>query len=173
MSSRTIVIIGFMGAGKSSVGRELARLLNCRAVDLDSWIAERERRSSADIIKRDGEAAFRRMETQALREVLREVTGGVSEVVAVGGGAWTLAENRKLIAQHEAFTIWLDAPFELCWQRIEESDEQRPLARSREQAQVLYVTRRPVYKLAAARIPVHENDSAEEIAKRVAGFLAR
>ena len=64
MTNQTIVIIGFMGSGKTTVGSELARLLNCRAVDLDSWITEREQRSPAEIIEQDGEAAFRRIETR-------------------------------------------------------------------------------------------------------------
>jgi shikimate kinase len=173
MSSQTIIIIGFMGSGKTTVGKELARLLNYRAVDLDSWITEREQRGPAEIVEQDGEAAFRQMETQALSEVLREASGSSAMVVAVGGGAWTIAENRRLIAKHGAFTAWLDPSFELCWQRIEAGQEVRPLARSREQAQALYDIRRPLYELADARISVYENDSAQAIAARVASVMRR
>ena len=80
----TIVIVGFMGSGKTTVGNELARRLACRAVDLDSWITERERRSPTEIIEQDGETAFRRIETEALLEVLREAFGSSATVVAVG-----------------------------------------------------------------------------------------
>lgn len=173
MSSQTIIIIGFMGSGKTTVGNELARLLACRAVDLDSRIAEREQRSPTEIIEQDGEAAFREIETQTLREVLREAPDGSAEVVAVGGGAWTIPENRRLIAEQGGFTVWLDAPFELCWQRIASGPETRPLARAREQAEALYLARRPAYELADALISVNENDSAEEIAKNVAVALAK
>ncbi len=171
MTSQTIIIIGFMGCGKTTVGNELARLLNCRAVDLDSWIAEREQRGPTKIIEHDGEAVFRRIETQALGEVLREASGGSVTVIAVGGGAWTTEENRQLIAEQKALTVWLDASFELCWQRITAGHKTRPLARSREQAQALYRARRRVYELADARIPVCENNSAREIAKRVTDVL--
>jgi shikimate kinase len=172
MSSQTIIIIGFMGSGKTIVGIELARLLACRAVDLDSRISEREQRSPTDIIEQDGEAAFRRVETEVLGEVLRDAAAG-STVVAVGGGAWTTPENRQLIAEQGAFTVWLDASFELCWQRIGAGDEVRPLARSREQAQALYLARRGVYELADARIPVDEDDSAEDVAARLASVTGR
>ena len=163
----TIVIVGFMGSGKTTVGNELARRLACRAVDLDSWITERERRSPTEIIEQDGETAFRRIETEALLEVLREAFGSSATVVAVGGGAWTVPENRQLIAEHGGFTVWLDPPFELCWQRIAVGNEVRPLARSREQAEALYVARRGVYELADTRIPVDQSESVEAIASRV------
>lgn len=173
MPGQTIIIIGFMGSGKTTVGKELARLIAGRAVDLDSWIAEREQRSPADIIEGDGEAAFRRIETQALGEVLREASGSSAMVVALGGGAWTTPENRQLIAERGAFTVWLDPSFEVCWQRIAAGQEVRPLARSRAQAEALYVARRGVYELADAKIPVHENDSAAEIATRIASAISQ
>lgn len=164
MTKKAIIIIGFMGSGKTTVGDALARLLDCRAIDLDSFITEHEQRSPKEIIEQDGEAAFRRIETGALRQVLLEASAGV---IAVGGGAWTVAENRELIASEGGFTVWLDPPFELCWKRIESGAEARPLAPSREAAHALYAARRPVYELADARIPVDENESAEEIARKV------
>jgi shikimate kinase len=170
--SQTIIIIGFMGSGKTTVGQELARLLDRRAVDLDWWITEHEQRGPTEIIEQDGEAAFRRIETRALGEVLQEACG-VASVVAVGGGAWTVPENRQLIAEQGCFTVWLDAPFELCWQRIAAERERRPLARSREQAQALYLERRGVYELADFQIPVLENDSAAAVATRVAVAFAK
>jgi shikimate kinase len=165
MPFQPIIIVGFMGSGKTTVALELARHLSCRAIDLDELITEREKRSPKDIIEQDGEEGFRKIETRMLREVLDE---GVARVIAVGGGAWTIAANRKLIGDRAAFVAWLDAGFELCWKRIEASGETRPLARSREMAQKLYDERRPIYELANARIEVHENESAEETAKEVA-----
>ncbi|MEP6819869.1 MAG: shikimate kinase [bacterium] len=164
MTNQPIIIIGFMGTGKTTVAQELARKLNCPAVDLDELITEREGRSPGEIIEQDGEDKFRELETQMLREVLGEQS---ARLVAVGGGAWTIAANRQLIAEHGAFTAWLDAPFDLCWQRIEAGGEVRPLARSRELAQELYRKRRPVYELAGARIAVSDNESAAEIATKV------
>jgi shikimate kinase len=172
VTSQTIIIIGFMGSGKTTVANELARLLDCRAIDLDSWIAEREQRCPAEIIEQESEAAFREIETRALNEVLRAAPGGSATIIAVGGGAWTIAENRQLIAERNAFTVWLDPSFELCWQRITAGPEVRPLARGRAQAQALYVARRPVYETADARIAVAEDESVAEIAKRIANALA-
>ena len=159
-----IVIIGFMGTGKTTVARMLAKRLNCFVVDLDELITENTGRSPGEILERDGEAAFREIESRTLKEVFDEEVG----VVALGGGAWTVAGNRELIAQHDGFTVWLDAPFDLCWRRIEHEGESRPLAPSRAAAEKLYRERLPVYELANLRIPVAEGDSAEDIAMRIA-----
>jgi shikimate kinase len=91
----------------------------------------------------------------------------------VGGGAWTIAANRQLIADRGAFTVWLDANFELCWKRIESGSEIRPLAPSREIAKRLFGERRPVYELADARVTVAEGDSAAEIASKVCNEILR
>jgi shikimate kinase len=157
--------MGFMGSGKTTVAYQLARKLNCRAIDLDDLITQRESRSPKEIIEQEGEEAFRTIETEILREVLQDAS---VRVLAVGGGAWTIAENRRIIAEQRAFTVWLDAPFELCWQRIEAGREPRPLAPSREVAQKLYTARLPVYSLADSRIPVSESESAAETATKVA-----
>jgi len=170
MNYQQIIIMGFMGSGKTTVAYGLARKLDCRAVDLDDLITQRETRGPKEIIEQDGEEAFRRIETNMLHEILTQAS---ARVLAVGGGAWTIAENRKMITEHGAFTVWLDAPFELCWKRIEAGRAARPLARSREMAQTLYAARRPLYALADARIPVHENESAEEIATKVARTVLR
>jgi shikimate kinase len=159
-----IIIVGFMGTGKTTLARELAQRLGCAAVDLDDLIMNNERRSPKEIIEQNGENRFREIETRMLREALLE---GAARIVAVGGGAWTMAQNRKLIADNGAFTVWLDAPFELCWKRIEAGGKTRPLAHSRELAQELYRERQGIYELADARITVAESDNVEEIASRI------
>lgn len=160
-----IVIIGFMGTGKTTVARLLASRLGCFVVDVDELITEKSGRSPREIIEQDGETAFREIETRTLREVF---VAGKAGVVALGGGAWTVARNRELIAEHDGFTVWLDAPFDLCWRRIEQGPEPRPLAPSREAAAKLYRGRLHVYALAKVRIAVAEGDSAEDIAMRIA-----
>lgn len=170
MANQIIIIIGFMGTGKSTVARELARKLNCLVVDLDELITSNEGRSPREIIEQDGESKFREIETEILGEVL---IAGTARVVAVGGGAWTMPRNRKTIADHRAFTVWLDAPFELCWRRIEAGHQARPLARSRELAEKLYRERLNDYELADARIRIAENDSAEDIATSVVHELSQ
>jgi len=73
-------------------------------------------------------------------------------VIALGGGAWIVEANRDLINEFGCLSVWLDAPFELCWARIKASDEDRPLGRTREQAKALYDLRRPVYQLAKIHV---------------------
>ena len=170
MNMRPIIIIGFMGSGKTSVARALARMLSCRAIDLDQWIADSERRTPKAIIEQDGEPAFREIETRSLRQVLAQ-DGEL--VIALGGGAWTLPGNRDLIAQHNGFSVWLDALFELCWQRIAAPGNQRPLARDKEQAQMLYAERLTLYKLAALHVLAEEGQGVDDLASTIANALRK
>jgi shikimate kinase len=156
-----------MGAGKTTVALELGRKQNQLTVDLDDLITRNEGRTPNEIIVEDGENRFRQIETQLLREVLGQQP---PRIIAVGGGAWTIAENRRMIAAYGAFTVWLDAPFELCWKRIAAGGEGRPLARSREAAARLYRERRSMYELADAMISVSEDKSAEDIASKVSSL---
>jgi shikimate kinase len=168
VSNQQIVIIGFMGTGKSTVARELGRKLRREPVDLDDLISWHEGRSPNEIIKQDGESRFRVLETEQLDKVLQAET---ATIISAGGGAWTIPANRQLIAERGAIAVWLDAPFQLCWQRIENSCGSRPLARSREMAERLYAERRPIYELASVRISVSEEDSAAEVATKISHQL--
>lgn len=165
-----IVITGFMGSGKSSVAQALGQLLSCDAVDLDKLIETEEGRSVREIIESDGEAQFRKLEQQALSKVLR--TGG-KHVVALGGGAWISEVNRQLIKKQAATSIWLDAPFALCWKRIALTADQRPLARSQAAALKLFSERASCYELADLRITVTREKSAAEIATEILMALAK
>jgi shikimate kinase len=158
-----IVITGFMAAGKTAVARALAAELQCAWLDLDEFIAARERRSVPAIIDADGEAHFRELETAALRAALATD----ARVLALGGGTWTVARNRTLIAAHNCVTVWLDAPFELCWQRITASADMRPLARDVAAARTRYDERRVCYQLAAHHIRVSAAAGAHETAAEI------
>ena len=149
-----IVITGFMGCGKSKVAQELALRRNVVMVDLDEWITARVGRSPAQLITEDGESAFREIESNALREVLR---AGEAGVIALGGGAWIEEANRDLIEQYRCLTVWLDTPFEICWERIAASEEDRPLGRTREEAEARYNLRKPIYAMAQLHIRVTQN----------------
>jgi shikimate kinase len=165
-----VVLTGFMAAGKTTVAAQLARHLDCRMADLDSLIEEREQRSIASFIKEEGEERFRWSETFTLRLVLERK---VDCVIALGGGAWMLEQNRALIREHHGLTVWLDAPFELCWKRIAQEKELRPLALDRQNAHRLYRQRLPLYELAELHIHVTEESTTEELALEIANALRR
>ena len=164
MSTRRIVILGFMACGKTTVANEVARELGCGCVDLDSFITEREKRSPAEIITQDGEEAFREVETLALRDVLQDKQ---AHVIAVGGGTWTTPANRTLIALHDCLTVWLDVPFETCWRRITSANLARPLAPDRETAQSRFDARRLDYNFAEKQISVDEGVPTADIVKEI------
>jgi shikimate kinase len=159
-----------MGAGKTTIAAALARQLNCRAIDLDEIISQHEKRSVPALITEDGEAQFRATETRILRIILENKT---ASIIALGGGAWTLAQNRALLAAHDCLTVWLDAPFELCWRRIINAEDARPLARNLESARRLYDERRPLYELAALRVSIDADKSADDAAAEIIRALRR
>jgi len=166
--AKTVVITGFMGCGKSRVARALARNLNVAFVDLDESITARMGRTPAQLITEDGERAFRAIETETLRDVLHSRAAGV---IALGGGAWIEAANRELIDEYSCASVWLDVPFEVCWSRIESGSEERPLGKTRNEAQARYEQRRPVYELATIHVPVLGHEDLDYVLRMIeAGF---
>lgn len=157
-----------MGAGKSTVGAVLAKELALPSVDLDDVIVEREGRTAKEIIEYNGVAPFRLSETAALRTAISKYS---PVVLALGGGAWTIAENRALMAEH-GISIWLDVPFAICWERIEPTRHLRPFIRSREETEQLYNSRREIYGLADICIAITPNESPEYIASEIIESLA-
>ncbi len=158
-----VVITGFMGAGKTTAAAALAERLGCGAIDLDELIAAREGRTAQMIIDEDGEPRFRELETEALRDALQTGAG----VIALGGGTWTIERNRALVTEHKGRTAWLDAPFELCWKRIENCVQNRPLARDPARARALYDARSASYSLANVRLKIEAEMSAQAIAEQI------
>jgi len=141
-----LYLVGFMGAGKSTVARALARRLGWRAEDVDERIEARERRSVSAIFAQDGEPYFRRVERQVLTDLLanREV------VVATGGGTFADPENQAVMLS-DGRVAWIDVPFSHIVERVP-ADGRRPLAADRAQLEQLYVRRQPSYALAHIRI---------------------
>ena len=164
MSTRRIVILCFMACGKTTVADEVAHELDCRCIDLDSFITEREKRSPAEIITQDGEEAFREVETLALRDVLQDRE---AHVIALGGGTWTTPANRTLIALYDCLTVWLDVPFETCWKRIMSGNVGRPLAPDRETARERFHARRADYQLAEKHISADDDGTATDLAREI------
>ena len=167
--SRAIVLVGFMGAGKSSVGPKLAQLLGWTFKDLDDHIQLQEGRTVPQIFAESGEAAFRRIEHRALRGLLKELKES-SQVIAVGGGAFAQENNRALLESSKVPTVFLDAPPEELFRRCMEQKIDRPLRRDRHQFFQLYEDRRAHYATATACINTHTKE-IEEIAREVAERL--
>lgn len=161
---RRIAITGFMGVGKTSVARHLAKLLKCSRLDLDSLIEKNEQRKIAEIIDSEGIDAYRKIESANLKLALadRDVT-----ILSLGGGAWTVAENREMIRNSGLITVWLDASFNHCWANISRSRKQRPLARDKNAARALFDERQEVYCLADWHFVVRPEFNSYEIAGQI------
>ena len=159
-----IILTGFMGVGKTTVARHLAHLLDCQRLDLDAQIVESEHRTIAEIIEQEGLEKFRQIETSHLRRVLESN----ARIIALGGGAWTIEENRRLIKAVGFTTVWLESSFEHCWLNISSSKRVRPLARNKSDALKLFEERQRVYCLADWHFIIKPELNSFEVAKRIA-----
>lgn len=168
MKSSYIVITGFMGCGKTEVASRLATELKLPFIDLDEEVLRAEGRSAAELIIQEGEQAFRKIETAMLRRVFEVENEGV---IALGGGAWIEKINRDIINKATGVTIWLDTPFEICWQRISSSEEVRPLGRTLARAQDLFDKRKPIYGLATIKVSPGDEESVDSISSRIRSAL--
>lgn len=151
-----IYLVGFMGSGKSTVGRLLAERLGWNFVDLDEEIEAGQHMKIAEIFDRYGEPYFRGLEREALRRCVRAIQRGEPTVVALGGGAFAQPENYALI-EDNGISIWLDCRLETARRRVEQ-DANRPLARDPQKFEQLYEARRSSYARADYRIPVTGDD---------------
>jgi shikimate kinase len=165
----TVFLVGFMGAGKTSVGRALSRRLGLPFEDLDDRIQGREGKTIAQIFRESGEAEFRKAETAALRELLAELHSS-SRVVALGGGAFVQPVNATLIEEAEAHSVFLDAPVKELLRRCGQEQRERPMRQNPRQFRELYEKRRRSYLKAAIRIETNGKD-VETVAAEVACSL--
>jgi shikimate kinase len=153
--AQAVILIGFMGAGKSTVGRALCELLGWTFEDLDDRIEQREQRKVADIFRDSGESEFRRAEHAALQELMSELQSGAERVVALGGGAFVQKANASLIEDTGLPTVFLDADVTELWRRCRAQAEQqgieRPLQGSMDSFRKLYEARRSHYLKASFR----------------------
>ena len=155
-----------MASGKSTAGPALAARLDRRFIDLDLIIEAKAGCAIAELIEREGEQRFREIEA----ETLREAASLSGTIIAPGGVAITRAENRELMSSL-GITVWLDAPFELCWLRIQKDGATRPLAPDEATARARYEDRLALYRQAAMRIPINQSHSPEDVSEMIAGKL--
>jgi shikimate kinase len=142
---RNLVLVGFMGSGKSSVGRILSSLTGFALVDTDTLVTQEAGQTVPAIFKQHGEEHFRALETR----VLQTLVGRIGLIVATGGGIITVEKNRQLLPQIGP-VVWLDASPEHLYQRIKNS--KRPLLQTadpRRTVEELYRQREPLYRDAA------------------------
>jgi len=141
-----IYLVGFMGAGKTTVARVLGRRIGWRAEDLDHRIEAHEHKAISAIFAQHGEPYFRQLERQALSALVPER----HIVVATGGGTFAEADNRALMLA-DGGVVWLDVPLTRVLDRVP-ADGRRPLARDRAHMEQLYAARQLAYAQAHVRI---------------------
>jgi len=161
MTVERVYLVGFMGAGKTSVGRALASQLGWSFVDLDAEIERSHKMTIRDIFQKSGEAQFRKLE----REHLKLLSERSRSVIALGGGATVDPENR-LVMDATGPSVWLNVSFETAARRVS-MDGTRPLFKDPEHAERLYESRLPIYKLARIHV-LADNRPPADIAGEVA-----
>jgi shikimate kinase len=166
--TKTVAMVGMMGAGKTAVGTAVAKLLGVPFLDSDEEIVRAANRSIAEIFERDGEPFFRARESEVLARLLR----GAPCVLSTGGGAYLAQSNRQMISQ-SGVAVWIRADLDLLWQRVRHKTS-RPLLRTanpRETLRTLYEARVPLYSLADVVVDASPELSVEGMAERVVAAL--
>lgn len=163
-----IYIVGFMGAGKTTVGRELAARVDAPFFDLDDLVVAAEKLSVKDIFAQHGEPYFRKRE----RDILRSTRYLERGVIATGGGTFTFDENIQFI-QSEGVSVYLAAPYALLRTRIDDKAAERPLFRDDFATLELYTNRLRYYKMSDITIEVRESETPAEIVERLMLELPR
>ncbi len=161
---KTVALVGMMGAGKTAVGRAVAAKLQVPFLDSDAEIEAAANLSVPEIFTRDGEAFFRRRETEVIARLLKEERG----ILSTGGGAFLAEENRANI-HAKGVAVWLDADLDLLWNRVRHKDT-RPLLRTsdpRATLAALFDVRNPVYALADLSVKCGAELTIDDMANRV------
>jgi len=164
--SELVVLVGFMGAGKTTVGNELAKLLNWSFYDLDALIEARSGKTVSALFAEAGEPAYRKLETQSLRELFQMLEDEPA-VIALGGGAFVQAVNRQILRDQSASVVYLDVGLEEALRRCAVAPGSRPLLQDREKTTLLYEERLPFYRTADHEVRTDEKEPIE-IAQEIA-----
>jgi len=165
---RTVVLVGMMGSGKTAIGKSLAARLGVAFLDSDAEIEAAANATIAEIFARDGEAFFRRRES----EVISRLLSGKPCVLSTGGGAFLADRNRSNISA-KGVSLWLQATLDTLWERVRHKDS-RPLLRTENPRQTLsdlLDQRAPVYALADLNILTELGNSIEQTTDRVIAAL--
>lgn len=160
--NKNIYLTGFMGAGKTLIGRILAQKFQRNLVDTDQLVEQRDGRPISAIFEKDGEAYFRKLES----EIIRELSQQTSLVVALGGGAILDKANRNILAQ--GLWVFINPPFEVLKERILRR-EHRPLGKEIDKLTALYESRLPLYLQAPIQITIagDPEDVCQEVVKQI------
>lgn len=167
---KTVVMVGMMGAGKTAIGTALAKRLNVPFLDSDTELERASNMSIAEIFERDGEAFFRRKESQVIARLLKGPPG----ILSTGGGAFLRERNRRLIAEY-GVAVWLRADLDLLWSRVRHKNT-RPLLRTadpRGTLEELLDVREPDYARAEIVVDAHPDFSIEDMTDRVVAALRK
>ncbi|WP_101697319.1 shikimate kinase [Clostridium minihomine] len=157
----SIVLCGFMGSGKTTVGKQLAQMSNRQFVDLDQYIEQKQGQSVSDIFRSAGEPGFRQMETAAARDL----SGSGNLVIATGGGTVLKAENIDLLCKNGVIVL-LDVPLSTLETRLAQATD-RPLLQREDKSEFmhrLYEERMPFYR-SAAQICVDADGDPQKISE--------
>ncbi|GAC1401298.1 MAG: shikimate kinase [Thermoanaerobaculia bacterium] len=157
-----IYIVGFMCAGKTTIGRELATRIAAPFFDLDDLIEASETLKVKDIFARHGEPYFRKRE----RDILRSTKHLDRAVIATGGGTFTFDDNIQFI-QSEGLSVYLSAPYALLRSRVGAKSADRPLFRDDVAAHALFASRIKYYKMSDVTIEMRDDETPAEIVERI------
>ena len=157
-----IYLVGFMGAGKTTVGRELAARIDAPFFDLDELVEAAEKMSIKEIFAQHGEPYFRKRE----RDILRSTRYLEHGVIATGGGTFTFDDNIQFI-QSEGLSVYLAAPYALLRVRIGDKAAERPLFRDDVATHELYNSRIRYYRMCDLTIETRDDETPAEIVERL------
>lgn len=164
-----IILIGFMGAGKTSTGKELAEALNFEFLDIDQWIEEKNKKNIPEIFEECGESFFRDQE----REAVKWAASKKRAVISTGGGLWLDEQNRSLL-KTIGWCVWLKVGAQMAWKRVGTYLAHRPLlSRSQDpfnEMQKILGERDPVYALAHASFD-SDGKNPKEVSREILGLL--